>query len=114
MGSNLDKLIDAVEAGEATKHQFLTWRPGLSGTRKESAMMFKAYNGSLDAAKALHEALLPGWDWSAHGNGQACLWPPGSIDEQNSGCIETDIEDEPSRAMLLAILKAYRAQQVTA
>ena len=25
---------------------------------------FRAYNGSLDAAVSLHEAVLPGWSWS--------------------------------------------------
>ena len=58
----LQRLLDAVEAGTATLYDFSTWRPGLTGTKKESAMMLRAYNGSLDAAKALHDALLPGWD----------------------------------------------------
>lgn len=106
MGSNLDKLIDAVEAGEATEHQFLTWRPGLSGTRKESAMMFKAYNGSLDAAKALREALLPGCE-VALSNYVSPKWVArcGLYSGSNT---------TPARAWLIAILKAYRAQQVTA
>jgi hypothetical protein len=60
----------------------------------------------MNAAAALNAALLPGWDWTMHGNGQAALWPPGSIDEQNAGCIEADIEGQPARALLLAILRA--------
>ena len=96
-------LIDAVEAGTLHESAWggMEWPEGLSWSTVQYA-----YAGSLDAAKALHDALLPGWDWTMHGNGQAALWPPGSIDEQNAGCIEADIEGQPARALLLAILRA--------
>ena len=100
----LRKLIEVVEAGE--------WPDGLvipapfTDTPQTGYAVTEAFHGSLDAAKALHDALLPGWDWTMHGNGQAALWPPGSIDEQNAGCIEADIEGQPARALLLAILRA--------
>lgn len=69
-----------------------------------------AFLGSLDAAHALHKAVLPGWDFSVGAgpiqgvNGFAYLtgWQQG----------ETDAEaDTPARAWLLAILAAIIAQQ---
>lgn len=100
----LRQLIEAVEAGTATILQFLTWRPGLAGTRKESQTMVRAYGGSLDAAKALHEALLPGWDYIvSRANGG--LTTHVQLEQ------EITFNDCPARAWLIAILKAYEAQQ---
>lgn len=59
MSDALRKLIEAVEAGEpstaATWHGAIgdNWRCGI-----------RAAAGSVDAAIALCEALLPGWGWS--------------------------------------------------
>jgi hypothetical protein len=66
-----------------------------------------AYNGSLDAAKALHEAVLPGWGWQIWGGSYATLsydFDGAEIDVDNSH------EDNPARAWLLAILEALIAQ----
>jgi hypothetical protein len=63
---------------------------------------------SLDAAKALHEAVLPEWAWSVDRMGQATLWFPW---------VEGDAPhiygkaDTPARAWLLAILSALIAQE---
>jgi hypothetical protein len=65
-----------------------------------------AFDGYIEAAPLVASALLPGWEWTMNSNGQAVVWPPGSADEQNAGCIEADIEGQPSRALLLAILRA--------
>ncbi len=67
---------------------------------------YEAFSGSLDAAKALHEALLPGWGWSVSDTGDVTLWPPGLIDEQNAGAVEVSGEMAPARAWLLVILDA--------
>ena len=63
----------------------------------------KAYGRkSLDAAKALHEALLPGWIWQKSG---------GKISVQHWEVEHTHTDyDVPARAWLVAILKAYQAQ----
>lgn len=108
----LRKLIEAVEAGEWT---LTHWRdfaavPVGDDDNPGPILANRAYHGSLDAARALHEALLPGWDWTMNGNGQAVLWPPGDIEEQTRGAIETDIEDNPARALLLAILRTKLAE----
>lgn len=75
-----------------------------------SALAWKTYNGSLDAAKALHEAVLHERvfveiEWSKRYNDEARVtiglgengWYAGS--------------GTPARAWLLAILKALQAQE---
>ena len=54
----LRALIEKVEAGNATFQDFDACK--IFGDVAILAPE-EAYNGSLDAAKALHEALLPGW-----------------------------------------------------
>jgi len=108
----LEALIEAVEAGTATEFQFHTWRPGLSGTIKESKAMLRAYNGSLDAAAALHDALLPGWDWEIcndTADKMAAVWPikqPKNVFDGDPGYGHWPT---PARAWLLAILRALAA-----
>ena len=79
-----------------------------------------AYYGSLDAAKALHEALLPGWRMDA-------LWQGGVLCENDddwscrlrcvfgkSRVVENDERaaiPSPARAWLLAIIRALIAQE---
>jgi len=71
----------------------------------------RASQGSLDAAKAMHEAVLPGWHYSLY-------------DDNGIGFSETQIERDdwqgepfsgkdksPARAWLLAILEALIAQE---
>jgi hypothetical protein len=68
-----------------------------------------AFNGSLDAAKALHEAVLPGWVWCPEIGTDApyegWLSPPASAD--GFSVAATD----PARAWLLAILEALISQE---
>lgn len=65
-----------------------------------------SFNGSLDAAESLHEALLPGWRWEGYDQDGWCVWLSG--DANNPFRAEAT---KPSRAWLLAILRAYEAQQ---
>lgn len=111
MTTDLDRMIEAVEAGEwdhasaaSSAEKWLMRKPG-----RYYGPAYSAFGGSIDAAVALLEALLPDWDWSSHGNGQATLWPPGNIAQQNAGAINTKIDDRPARALLLATLRAYRS-----
>ena len=67
----------------------------------------RAFEGSLDAAKALHEAVLPGWGWDVSNVG-AC----------EVICYRTDTKveavsfiDNPARAWLLAILEALISRE---
>ena len=65
-----------------------------------------AYEGSLDAAKALHEAVLPGWWWKV-------IHPdPSYVQVGMPGIGVYAAQSEgPSRAWLLAILRALYAQE---
>lgn len=70
-----------------------------------------AYNGSLDAAKALHEALLPGWSPGISQNIHSGFWFAWV---QNDARHFAANESCPARAWLLAILRAYLSQQEAA
>lgn len=75
-------------------------------------LVAKAYHGSLDAAKALHEAVLPGWAFSL---------AVGKRANGEMGCgaflVHDELEgidgeaDTPARAWLIAILKALIAKE---
>jgi len=61
----------------------------------------KASQGSLDAAKALHEAVLPGWGWDISCMQLASVW-----DLECEGPVIQGYAYYPARAWLLAILEA--------
>lgn len=63
----------------------------------------RAYHGSLDAAKALHEAVLPGWAWTLCNDGKAHVLRTGSE--------PWSYAETPARAWLLAILEALISQE---
>lgn len=101
--TDLDKLIEAVEAG---------WWVGDTTSifeNDEHMNAYKAYHGSLDAAKALKCVLLPNWKWGSvdHGDGE---YGAGVGVSEFDEFVSTSNFSE-ARASLLAILKAYRAQQ---
>lgn len=106
---DLRKLIEAVEGGDMESPPIgkvfgFTWK-----TKWASA----AYNGSLDAAKSLHEALLPEWmlpcivshiSNGVHGVTVELYQISGSGESvASNNCM--------ARAWLLAVLQAYEAQQ---
>jgi hypothetical protein len=106
----LDKLIEAVEAGMLPAAVF----HGCSGSRghwaydtglgaEQRKWVFLAYNGSLDATKALHDALHPGVRVEIFGpvEGEWGVTLPG---------IDTVFGPDLARAWLLAILKAKQAE----
>jgi hypothetical protein len=65
---------------------------------------YEAYGGSLDAAKALHDAVLPEWQWGRNMHG---IWVAPS--HNTVGFYGT--KEIPARALLLAILLALHAQE---
>ena len=109
--TDLDALIEAVEAGTIPSHDldaFIPWR-GLDTQTNDS---HDAYRGSLDAAKRLHEALLPGWGWDVCDDGEARVFEYTS--SADSAPFDDYIgvrRDNPARAWLLAILRADKALQ---
>ena len=113
--TDLEKLIEAVEAGEDLPeigHGYWQFLPAPA-----CILSAKVYHdGSLDAAKALHEALLPEWSlerltmWPGS-KCHACLW--GTHQEGGErwhsfkdGRVDAEAVT-PARAWLLAILRAY-------
>ena len=109
---SLQDLVAKVEAGEIKDAPFWKiWRPEC----EDGVLAYRACdaaNGSLDAAKALHEAVLPGWI-STHTQLENKEWiskvvhPPGEewpkwVSYPSSVAKNPD----PARAWLIAILKA--------
>lgn len=101
-------LRDEVVAGE--------WFPGLAqrsfGGVQKYHHAHDAYNGSLDAAKALHEAVLPGWNWLVGTNTVLVSMPDGErMPDGRTGLVAGSSKSgiDPARAWLIAILKALIA-----
>ena len=98
----LQALADKVEAGEALNGYF----DDAFGINPTGTNAIGAYHGSLDAAKALHDAVLPDRAW-----GITCGGEYGSV------ATVTDLDNgphrcqsfDPARAWLLAILRALIA-----
>lgn len=113
MSEALERLIEAVEVGEWDG----SWRGVLEADKMMPPQAFSdAYHGSLDAAKAVHDAILPGWPmvylsrygpaphrWSAElaDLGKLAREPRRTVLERG---------DCPARAWLLAILRAKLAE----
>ena len=105
--TDLDKLIEAVDAGSIAASDLDPFARafGVTSAANDAHM---AYRGSLDAAKALHDALLPGWVFEVAvrplGGPAAAVWRPKHKEMFDA------IANTPARAWLLAILKAHRSQ----
>ena len=99
----LDELITAVEAGEFCMSKFPR------AMAEWFTSICHSYHGDLNAAKALHDALLPEYTRDVDATAPECgirvsIWSPsGPI----VGVGDNQIE---ARAWLLAVLRAYRAQ----
>lgn len=114
--NDLDKLIKAVEGDPAAPVEGVFE----FATRDQAQWAAKAYNGDLNAALRLHEALLPGYAlerlalwhgcpatvhiWGTHKERDGKFWH-----DYRDGRFEANA-DNPARAWLLAILKALSAQ----
>jgi hypothetical protein len=72
--------------------------------------VYAAFNGSLNAAKALHDAVLPGWDAEVILKSRRVTVFDGHMfegfDRASSG-----VADTPARAWLLAVLAALISQE---
>lgn len=102
--TDLDRLIEAVEAGDdnvfrrCNRAAFSTPAQDISLQLREEDCRH-AYRGSLDAALSLEEALLPGWEWGRMND---------RMFVERGGSVFSERGPNPSRALLLAVLKAYR------
>jgi hypothetical protein len=108
----LAELIALVEAGSLIPPSatYLVWGNKKAGLRRGRNAIL-ANEGSLDAAKALHEAVLPGWGWGAGGWGARVWLYSDSPIWNGSERQEVEMTDAPARAWLLAILRALHATE---
>jgi len=97
----LQKLLQCVELGDLTRVSGDDVYNGFASHRQ--AFFVGTFNGSLDTAKALHEAVLPGWAF-AIGVSFAEVW------KTNRVAYSAEILDHPARAWLTAIIKALIAE----
>ena len=93
----MDKLIKAVDNGTATAPQIH------DALGRNALHAISAYNGDMNAAKALHEALLPVFRFRID-DFRAEIW------YGHAGPFIGESQVNPARAWLLAILKAYREE----
>jgi len=73
----LAALIEAVEAGVSTRLSIEEMGINILPKMVDGVNAGAAYHGSLNAANALHDALLPGWHWSVsqcRSGGRATVW----------------------------------------
>lgn len=77
--------------------------------RENFHMSFDAFNGSLNAAKALHEAVLPGWEWQITHRGHVQMTGP-EYPYSGLGSVEANARGGgPARSWLLAQIRALIA-----
>ena len=110
----LDTLIEAVEAGDEYIERDIQNAFGGYRESYNSSRINRAYNGSLDAALALHEALLPGWVARVTtGSASAGVkYSHCTVEDWDDGTeVDANNQPTPARAWLLAILRAYRSVQ---
>lgn len=103
----LKELAAKVEAGQ--EHETFIWKFAAERElfdRPTCLRLESAYGGSLDAAKALHDAVLPGWEYGYDGT-IAWVKLPGL----RSSFRHDNRNGYTSRAWLLAILKALIAEK---
>lgn len=111
MTTDLDRLIEAVEAGDLStvNNNLGVMYSGLSNYWPWDwiSKVNSAFRGSIDAAVALLEALLPGAPFTAGRDSNSTFW---AVVRQPDGT-EVDINHDHStaRALLLATLRAYRS-----
>ena len=114
----LDKLIEAVEAGEPSEFRKAN-RAAFTTPCQDMALQLReehsrhAFKGSVDAALALHEALLPGRTLSVGQNAHHGDWNAWVRYAEDGEILDeyTAASDTAGRSLLLAILRAYRSVQ---
>lgn len=109
--SALRALAERVEIGKAKGSDFM-FAPLIHANAETEHFAHRAYCGSLDYARTLHETVLPGWrvfqirqmrDWAVRLERSTATKPDHLMVEG------TDASD-PARAWLLAILRAIIAE----
>jgi len=107
----LTELLEKVVAGDVYDN---VTDQNLDQVKIPFDLFFGPCNGSLDAAKALHEAVLPGWVCrlkigADYNPSQAILEP--LTPRSGNPCGLSEWSETPARAWLIAILKALIAKE---
>jgi len=103
----LQALLERVEAG--TRGSGLN-TVSIFGDTQTAMDAVDAFDGSLDAAKALHDAVLPGWHWSLYDdNGIGIYEAQIEVHDWQGEPISGASKCNPARAWLIAILRALIA-----
>ena len=117
---HLTDLLAKVEAG-VIPHSLFDWTDESWPKGVPASLCDRSYHGSLDAAKALHEAVLPGWDYLLCSDGSAGGEAEGPIAVVlPDACADHDRDtydsgsDNPARAWLIAIIKALISMEYEA
>ena len=116
----LAELIAKVESGDDAGFRLLN-RAVFSTPCQDMALQTReeyaryAYKGSLDAAKALHEAVLPGWWWDVGIYADTEPMHEASLTRHSEHGEAIDAiqaqATTPARAWLLAILRALHSME---
>lgn len=102
----LQALLAKVEAGEGWPYLNLVFvHTDHLGLDAQGAWAEGAYNGSLDAAMALHDAVLPKATWML-----GSAKPRALVHTAHDDAFNAD-SNTPARAWLIAILKALITQE---
>jgi len=115
----LEALLAKVEAGDDSGFRRAN-RAVFSTPCQDMALQLReehcrhAYKGSLDAAKALHEAVLPDIGWEVYRTAKYPGMIPGSCPSPYKAIVGWGTQvsghaDNPARAWLIAILRALIA-----
>ena len=111
----LKALLERVEAGSGHYDVLVAANDWALSIGKSGlyACVMDAYHGSLDAAKALVEAVCPGAhqvnvDWGPSGCGAKLFWWPDGL-SGGRGIEAQGYDDDPARAILAAALRALIA-----
>ena len=110
-------LIEAVSEGTATTNDFDAAFPPDGKPFKNAPQSITsidaglAFQGSLDAAKRLHDALLPGWTWGVTSQDEEYKRPAAFVAHPDNDDIGHEASaDNVARAFLLAILRALEGE----
>ena len=99
---SLNQLLESIKAGTyTTELGVLVFSTEKNYSCSIALYVSQAYYGSLDAAKSLHETLLPDWIWDVT-NDHAFV--TNSIN--GTQFAPDDYMENPARAWLIAIIKA--------
>jgi len=102
----LESLLAKVEAGT------MPWRHYGESDLPYAEAIDSAFHGSLDAAKALHEAVLPGWRLIMLTEAALTAAPWSAVIRSMDGITcRADDRSIASRAWLIAIIRAMLAEE---